>query len=264
MTASDSKLVLDDASDLKAESRASPSERPLVRIDDDPTDSVYELASVIDAPGGTLLTKETGAQDNELTLVQASVFQAGDIITVDSETMQVVSAPWVTTLADDVTADATTIAVTDAGSLAAGTTVKLASEMVKVDSVNGNSLSIERAVENTTATGHPKDTTVTEQGDTIRVERGQRGTVAGKHNVKAEAVEQGNEAIVARGVQGTKASEYRAGTEVFQGPILPPSGPLTGKPKEAVHTPAVLGAEVPSQVLRVWPTFRSIATGPRW
>ncbi|TMB66201.1 MAG: c-type cytochrome [Chloroflexi bacterium] len=229
VTASDSKLVFDDASDLKAESRASPSERPLVRIDDDPTDSVYELASVIDAPGGTLLTKETGAQDNELTLVQASVFQAGDVITVDSETMQVVSAPWVTTLADDVTADATTIAVTDAGSLAAGATVKLASEKVKVVSVNGNSLSIERAVENTTATGHPKDTTVTEQGDTIRVERGQRGTVAGKHNVKAEAVEQGNEAIVERGVQGTKASEHRAGTEVFQGPILPPTGPLTGE-----------------------------------
>src|SRR5437870_6210085 len=41
--------------------------------------------------------------------------------------------------------------------------------------------------------------------------------------------EQGNEATVERGVEGTKAAEHRVGTELFQGPILPPTDPLTGE-----------------------------------
>ena len=229
VSATDTRLILDDATDLKAESRASASERPLVRIDDDPTDSVYELASVIDAPAGTLLAKETGAQDGELTLEQASVFQAGDLITADSEVMEVVAAPWVTTLASDASADATTITVVDAGSLAAGATIKIASEKIKINSVNGDSLSVQRGVEDTTAVEHSKDSTVTEQGDTIQVKRAQRETVATRHNIKAEVIEQGNEATVERGVEGTKAADHHAGTEVFQGPILPPTGPLTGE-----------------------------------
>jgi len=226
----DTRLVLDDATDLKAESRASASERPLVRIDDDPKDSVYELASVIDAPAGTLLNKEAGTQDGELTLEQAAVFQPGDIITVDSEIMEVISAPWVTTLAADAAVDATTIAVTDAGSLTAGTTIKIASEKIKIVSVNATTLTVQRAVEDTTATEHTKGSTLTEQGDTIQVERAQRDTVAGRHKVKAEVVEEGNEIAVERGVQGTKAAEHSAGTELYQGPILPPTGPLTGEP----------------------------------
>jgi len=200
VTASDARLVLDDATDLKAEPRASASERPLARIDDDPTDSVYELVRVIDAPAGSALKKEAGASESELTLEQASVFQAGDLITVDSEIMEVVSAPWVTTLAADVSADATTITVADAGSLASGATIKIAAEKIKINSVNGDALSVQRGVEETTAVEHPKDTTVTEQGDMIQVKRAQKGTTAEKHNIKAEAVEQGNEATVERGV----------------------------------------------------------------
>ncbi len=229
VTASDARLVLDDATDLKAEPRASASERPLARIDDDPTDSVYELVRVIDAPAGSALKKEAGASESELTLEQASVFQAGDLITVDSEIMEVVSAPWVTTLAADVSADATTITVADAGSLASGATIKIAAEKIKINSVNGDALSVQRGVEETTAVEHPKDTTVTEQGDMIQVKRAQKGTPAEKHNIKAEVVEQGNEATVERGVEGTKAAEHRVGTELFQGPILPPTGPLTGE-----------------------------------
>ncbi len=225
----DATLVLDDATDLKADGRASASERPLVRIDDDPTDAVYELLSVIDGPAGSPLKEESGVEDTELTLEQASAFQAGDIIEVDSEIMQVVSAPWVTTLAVDVAADATSITVVDAGSIAAGAEIKVASEKMAVVSVKDNSLSVRRGADETTAAEHSKDSTVTEQGDTIQVERGQQDTAARKHKVKAEVVEQGNEATVERGVQGTKATEHAAGTEVFQGPILPPEGPLTGE-----------------------------------
>jgi len=229
VTVSAARLVLDDATDLKAEPRGSTTERPLVRIDDDPTDSIYELARVIDAPAGSTLSKEAGDSDTDLSLDQASVFQAGDLITADSEVMEVVAAPWVTTLASDASADATTITVVDAGSLAAGATIKIASEKAKINSVNGDSLSVERGVEDTTAVDHSKDSTVTEQGDTIQVKRARQGTAAAKHNVKAEVVEQGNEATVERGVEGTKAAEHRAGTELFQGPILPPTGPLTGE-----------------------------------
>ena len=229
VAASDTRLVLDDATDLKAEPRASASERPLARIDDDPTDSVYELVRVIDAPAGSTLKKEASASDTDLTLELASVFQAGDLVTVESEVMEVVSAPWVTTLATDTGADATTITVVDAGSLAAGATIKIASEKVKVNSVNGDSLTVQRAVEETTAVEHSKDNTVTEQGDMIRVKRAQQGTAGETHNVKAEVVEEGNEATIQRGVEGTKAAEHKAGTEVFQGPILPPTGPLTGE-----------------------------------
>ncbi len=229
VTTGDARLVLDNATDLKAEPRGSASERPVARIDDDPTDSVYELVRVIDAPAGSTLTKEAGTSDTDLTLLQASVFQAGDLITVESEVMEVVAAPWVTTLASDASADATTITVVDAGSLAVGTTIKIASEKAKINSVNGDSLSVERGVDETTAVDHSKDSTATEQGDTIQVKRAQQGTAAEKHNVKAEVVEQGNEATVERGVEGTKAAEHRAGTEVLQGPILPPTGPLTGE-----------------------------------
>ncbi len=151
------------------------------------------------------------------------------MIKVDSEIMRVVSAPWVTTLAADVTSDATSITVVDAGSIAAGAEIKIASEKMAVVSVKGNSLSVRRGADDTTAAEHSQDSTVTEQGDKIQVERGQQGTAARKHKVKTEVVEQGNEATVERGVQGTKAAEHAAGTEVFQGPILPPEGPLTGE-----------------------------------
>jgi len=229
IAASDARLVLDSATDLKADPRVSASERPLARIDDDPTDSVYELVRIIDAPAGSTLKKEAGPSDTELTLVQASVFQAGDVVTVDSEIMEVVSAPWVTTLAADASADATTITVVDAGSLAAGSTIKIGAEKLKINSVNGDSLSVQRGVEETTAVAHSKDSTGTEQGDVIQVKRAQQGTEATEHNIKAEVQEEGNEATVERGVEGTKAAEHRAGTELFQGPILPPSGPLTGE-----------------------------------
>lgn len=38
-----------------------------------------------------------------------------------------------------------------------------------------------------------------------------------------------NEIAVQRGAEGTRAMEHGAGTEVFNGPILPPTGPLTGE-----------------------------------
>jgi plastocyanin/mono/diheme cytochrome c family protein len=252
VTATDTTLVLDNATDLKAELRGSPSERPLARIDDDPTDSVYELVRIIDAPAGSTLKAQAGPSDTQLSLDLASVFQPGDLITVDAEIMEVVSAPWVTTLAADVAADATTITVVDPGSVIPGATVKIGAEKLKVLSVDGNTLSVQRGVEETTAVAQSKDSTVTEEGDTIQVKRAQQGTVAAKHNIKAEAIEQGNEITVERGVEGTKAAEHRAGAELFQGPILPPTGPLTGEPPStppcgqlAAQPPGTPGPPVP-------------------
>src|ERR1700716_2433926 len=43
-----------------------------------------------------------------------------------------------------------------------------------------------------------------------------------------------------------------------------PNEPLTGNPNDAAQIPDVLGADFPSPLRRVRPTFRSIATGPIW
>src|SRR5206468_12223359 len=110
---------------------------------------------------------------------------------------------------------------------ASGATIKIAAEKIKINTVNGDAMSVKRGGEETTAVEHPKDTTVSEQGDMIQVKRAQKGTTAEKHNIKAEAVEQGNEATLERGVEGTKAADHHACADVFQARSLHHTSALT-------------------------------------
>ncbi len=215
----DTTLVLDNARGLRPDG--------LLRIDDDPTDAVYEVVKIVDAPAGTILNGKAARSDDKLTVQEAAIFKAGDIITVDEEVMQVTAAPAQTKLKDDVTADATTITVVDPTGLAADEMIKVEAEKMKIDSVSGNTLTVERAIEDTTNVRHGAGALITEEGNMIVVRRGLQGTAVEEHEVKAGVFEVGKEIKVERGSAGTKAADHPKGTEVFNGPI-PPATTITG------------------------------------
>jgi len=69
-----------------------------LRIDDDHTDAIYEVVTIVDAPGGSTLTEEAAADATQLSVQEAAVFHPGDIIIVGDETMEVLDAPASTAL----------------------------------------------------------------------------------------------------------------------------------------------------------------------
>ena len=87
-------LVLNNARGLRAGG--------FLRIDDDHTDAIYEVVTIVDAPGGSTLTEEAAADATQLAVQEAAVFHPGDIIVVGDETMEVVDAPASTALAGDI------------------------------------------------------------------------------------------------------------------------------------------------------------------
>lgn len=82
-SATDTVLSLDDARGLKPDD--------LLRLDDDPTDEVYEVVRVLDAPAQTKLLEDVGPEATELRVQGARVFQPGDTVVVDEEQMRVIS-----------------------------------------------------------------------------------------------------------------------------------------------------------------------------
>jgi plastocyanin/mono/diheme cytochrome c family protein len=193
----------------------------LLRIDDEPTDEVYEVVTIVDAPAGSTLTEKVDRLATELTLQEAAVFEPGDTIVVEDETMRVVAAPASTFLADDMSDTATSLAVLDSEGLSANDVIKIDGEEMTVVSVSGNTVRVQRGAEETEATAHLADTSVTEQGNVIEVDRAQEGTSAGRHDVKVSVLEVGDAIVVERAAHGTRPSEHAADAEVFNGPILP-------------------------------------------
>jgi plastocyanin len=153
---------------------------------------------------------------------QASIFEAGDIIIVDNERMEVTAAPAQTTLSADITDSATSLEVEDADGIDADSVIRIGGEKLTVVSVSGDTIRVERAADNTQAGAHTADSLVVEDGDIIEVERGVEDTEPASHKVKRDVFEIGNEVIVERGTFETEAAEHEANTEVFNGPIIPP------------------------------------------
>jgi len=63
----------------------------------------------------------------------------------------------------------------------------------------------------------------------VQVERGVEGTRAAYHKPAAAVKDTDTRIVVERGAFGTEAVAHAQDTQVFAGPILPPTGPLTGE-----------------------------------
>ncbi|HEV8573885.1 MAG TPA: cupredoxin domain-containing protein [Dehalococcoidia bacterium] len=217
----------------------------ILRIDDDPTDEVYELVMILNAPARTALKEKADADDSELVVEEATVFVPGDTIQVEDEKMSVEDAPSATELLADVTQDDTTLAVADSEGFDEDELLSIGPETMRVTGASAGELQVERGAQDTDITAHAAGLIVTEEGDTLRVERAVDGTRAAKHDVTRELLEIGDEVRVERGVKGSDAAEHAEGTEVFNGPVAPGTtitsetcGQLAAAPTAAPGTPA--------------------------
>jgi plastocyanin len=152
-------------------------------------------------------------------------------------------------LSEDVSSDATSISVGDSDGFAEGAILQVDDELMRVVSVSGDTLEVERGVNGTKAKSHAAKSTVEHQVNVIEVERGVGGTTASGHAVKVAVYEMGNEVVVVRGVFGTEAAGHEVNTEVFNGPIAPADS-ITGEGEgfppcgQLKPRPAVPAAEV--------------------
>jgi mono/diheme cytochrome c family protein len=219
ISASEETLVLDNPIGM--------SRGVMLRIDDGPEDEIYEVVEVVDAPASSVLDESVDADATELVVQEPYVFEAGDILMVEDELVEVVEAPARAFLVEDVPADATTLRLDDVGGLEEGQIVTAGVEKMRVAAVSGDTLEVERGVEETEAVAQVAETPVIVEGDRIAVERGSQNTEAASHEITRAVVEIGNEITVERGTFGTEAAEHEAGTEVFNGPITPPDA-ITG------------------------------------
>jgi len=225
----------------------------LLRIDDEPTDEIYEIVTIVDAPAGSLLTDGVSKDAAELTVAEAALFHPGDILVVGNEIMRVVSAPASTALVRDVATGADSIEVLDTQSLARGDVIKIDGEKMTVVSISGNVVRVERGTDDTEVTEHLPEALVLEEGDVVEVERAQNGTSAAPHDVTDAVFEIGDSIEVERAAFGTRASEHAEETEVFNGPILPGNtitGSGEGNPP-CGQRPAQVGTPTPAETVDV-------------
>jgi plastocyanin/mono/diheme cytochrome c family protein len=194
----------------------------LLRISEPEAEGGYELVSVLEAPGGTILRETVEADATLLPVFEPYLFEPGDIIQVENELMEVIDAPSRTTLAEDADATATTIIVADATGIEAGQVLRVNTENMTVQAVNGQNIRVERGADDTEVLEHPAGSTVIETGTTIEVRRGVQGTEPARHFLNRAVQEIGDEIVVERGVLGSTPRAHEEGTEVFIGPIPQP------------------------------------------
>lgn len=158
---------------------------------------------------GKQLAAPVSESDTVFTLTDALGLKPGDWLRIDDdplddqyEVVEVVDAPARGRLTESVGPDDTTLPVENAEAFQQGDIIFIGEERMRV-----------------TAVGE----------ETLEVERGVEGTEARKHSIESEVNEVGDQIVVKRGVFSTKAVPHAAGTEVFAGPLEPPTGPLTGE-----------------------------------
>jgi len=150
---------------------------------------------------GKRLDKAVGPTDTTFVLTDAQKLTIGSLLRIGEEVVKITDAPVSSTLLEAVGPDETELPVKDAGVFKAGDVVQVGGERMRVTSASG---------------------------DLLRVERGVDGTEAGAHRIEAPVFEPGKEITVERAAFGTEAAEHEAGTQVYAGPIEPPTGPVTG------------------------------------
>ncbi len=194
----------------------------VIRIDDEPAEEGYELVTILDAPASSILSGVITAEAVDLPVHLGYVFEGGDILLIEKEKVRVAAAPASTELATAISDAETAVPVVDSDGLESGEVIRVGGERMKIVSVSGDSLTVQRGADDTKVAEHEAEALVIDIGTTITVERGVDGTDARQHKTKKELSEVGNEIRVERGVLGTDAVDHEAGAHVFQGPIPPP------------------------------------------
>jgi len=173
-------------------------------------EAAIELAREYDTiltPQGEVLrlAADVGPFDAVLPLNNAHVgLSAGQLLRIEDEVVRVKSFPASSTLAHSVSATDTVLPLEAVADFRAGTVVQAEEELMRVVAVDA-------------------------EAQTITVERGVEGTTPAPHKRGVTVQDPSNEIVVERGVFGTEAAPHSAGTQVFNGPIPPPEGPLTGE-----------------------------------
>lgn len=211
--AQEARAAGDEATASELEARA---QAFLNEISEKGWETALELAheqDTIRTPGGDVLrlARDIGATDTTLLLNDAHVGLSRDQLLrigpsgeEGSEVVKVVQFPASSSLARRVGPSDDTLLLESAADFRPGTVVQAGSEKMRVLRVDAatNSIVVARGVDGTRPQEH------------------RRGTVI---------QDPSNEIVVERGAFGTEARPHTAGTQVFNGPQMPPEGPLTGE-----------------------------------
>ena len=166
-------------------------------------EAAVEEADHVDILEGKKLALLAGPADTVLVLTDAQGLNVDSLLRIDDEVVLILDAPASSSLLEDVTADQADLPVDRAGDLfRSGDLVQVGSERMRVVSASENVLTVERGADDTIAEGH---------------------------RVNANVFEPSNEIVVERGAFGTQPAEHEEGTQIFAGPLEPPTGPLTGE-----------------------------------
>lgn len=196
-------------------------------------EAMQELAHELDTirtPQGDVLrlAADVGPFDAVLPLNDAHVgLSVGQLLRIEDEVVEVKSFAAFSSLARSVSATDRVLPLESSADFRAGIIVQAEGELMRVVAVDP-------------------------AAKTITVERGVQGTTPAPHKRGVRVQDPSNEIVVERGVFGTEAASHAAGTQVLNGPIPPPTGPLTGEggtPPCGQRPPAPAAAAGPAPTL---------------
>ena len=156
-----------------------------------PTQTIALLfgSPAIDKGSNTVLTALSSAINNSTPAI--NVFDASNIptgvgytILIDSEQMVVTDHLALTTLSGNITSAQTTVGVADSSNIPAGVTILIDAERMVVTSKSGNTLTVTRAANGTTAAPHVAGAIV-KAGNSLTVTRAANSTTAASHSTAA-------------------------------------------------------------------------------
>jgi plastocyanin/mono/diheme cytochrome c family protein len=166
-------------------------------------EAALEEAEHADLLEGKKLKDAVSASETTFVLTDAQKLTIDGFLRIGEEVVLVVDAPQAGALGESISEDDTELAVEGAGDLfAAGDTVQVGQEKMRVLSVSADEMEVERGVDDTDAADHRGESSVFEPGVEIEVERG---------------------------AFSTEAAEHEEGAQVYNGPLAPPEGPRTGE-----------------------------------
>lgn len=133
-------------------------------------------------PAGVLEAAISSASATTIDVTDGSLVGVGDLLTVDTERLQVTERTWLTSAqTGSLTASkaATTLAVTTGSAFHIGEPLLIGSERLLITDISGNNLTVRRAQDGTVLAAHTTATIYTSR--TMTVVRGAVGTTAATH-----------------------------------------------------------------------------------
>ncbi len=150
---------------------------------------------------GKLLTRDIDETVIVLRLNDVVGLAPDSFLRIEDEVVLVREVPPATELAAAVLVGDRAIQVKDVSGFEVGMTIAIDQERLRIVSISDNSMAVDRGVEGTSPQYHKPTRPVTSTS---------------------------TEVLVERGAFGTQAAPHAAGSEVFAGPIPPPTEPVTG------------------------------------